>query len=539
LLNFFRRPKSAETVFKEAAHALQNELLAGYEARTGFTGKVMPRLAKTKNRAYGCVIAFEGHARGHMANALVQAAINMRMDPMIKANWYSPEARTEMCRLAYELVSADQTLTPVEFATLVERWLECTRNDAPYASIVKVTERLIVEFGPIPEIEAALRKIKTAIATNHPYGYCNASERRELLRVECLLDPNLIGQIPLPEPWQVPFSDASWEPMLRYAMTATAAKMSTSWESGARQILDKSDTTRFLDQFDQSASAVAKMNDAVDALHGDMLRGLAWFASIEGSDRAATILGRLLIASSKKIEGIGAKSQKGFNSAAEALGRMRTFRALAELSIARNKVKQFGLSNKLIEILTGAAERQGMPIDELEELVVPSFGLELPGVRTETLGTVEAGIEIQGSDSAVIRWFKNGKELKSAPSEVKSNHTVALKELRQTLHEIESALPAQRTRIERMLLTGRTLLYPAWRERYIEHPLLADMTRRLIWCFSTVEGDVLGIPLRGVPTGVEGQPISCLGDETVVRLWAPDSCWVGGHRSMARVPRIE
>ena len=525
MFSFFKRQKVQQSgggpEFDEAALALQNAVLAAYKVLPSVFSSVMPRLVKEKNEAHRRVVAFEGYERGQMAIALYQAATNMRMNPEIKATWYCYNARTELCRLGSQLVSADRTLTIQDFVLLVDRWQACTRNEAPATPIVKVAERMAVEYSLTPEIETALRRIKEVIVTSNPYGYLNAPERKLVSRLDCLLDPSLIGKLALPEPWQAPFSDASWETVLRHTMTATTPDMSGKWAIAARKVLDETDARKYLDQFDLATSAVAKMDTGVDAVHGDMLRGLAWLASIEGSDRAASILGRLLIACGKKIEGVGARSVKGFGGAVGALEKMGTFPALAELSKARNKVKQFGLSNSLIAVLTRAAQRQGMPIEDLEELVVPSFGLELPGVRTEVLGAVEAGLEIQGSDSAALRWSKNGKELKSVPAEVKSGHAEALKELRQILKEIESALPAQRSRIERMMLSGRTLPYLAWRERYMEHPLLADMTRRLIWRFASGDQEVLGIPLGGVPTDVEGQPISGLGDESTVRLWHP------------------
>lgn len=525
MFSFFNKRKPTDPVssreFERAAKDLQNTVLEALSFRPSATGAVMPLLVRERNEAHRRVVAFEGYARGQMAVALVQAATNMRMSPMIKATWYSHDARAELFRLASQLVSADQTLTVQDFVVLVDKWIEGTRYEAPVTVIVKVAERVTVECGLTPEIDKAVRRIKDAIIKSNPYGYSNASERKLMSRLDCLLDPTLIGKLALPEPWQAPFSESCWETLLRHAMTATAPEMSSKWAIAGKKILEQTDAKRFLEHFDLATTAAAKMDTAVDALHGDMLRGLAWFASIDGSDRAAAILGRLLIACGKKIEGVGARSVKGFGGAAGALEKMGSFPALAELSKARNKVKQFGLSNSLIAVLTRSAEKQGMPIEDLEELVVPSFGLELPGVRTEVLGAVEAKLEIQGSDSAALLWFKNGKELKSAPAEVKSGHPEALKELRQILKEIESALPAQRSRIERMLLTGRTLPFRAWRERYIEHPLLADMTRRLIWRFGTPSGEVLGIPLGGVPTNIEGQPISGLGEDTTVRLWHP------------------
>src|SRR5574339_673846 len=66
-----------------------------------------------------------------------------------------------------------------------------------------------------------------------------------------------------------------------------------------------------------------------------------------------------------------------------ALGAMPGSEGLAQLALLKVKVK-FGTAQKGIEkALTAVAERLGLPRDEIEELAVPTYGLEEVGLRRE------------------------------------------------------------------------------------------------------------------------------------------------------------
>jgi hypothetical protein len=67
---------------------------------------------------------------------------------------------------------------------------------------------------------------------------------------------------------------------------------------------------------------------------------------------------------------------------------------------------------------------------------------------------------------------------------VKRGHAEALEELKVTARDVEDLLPAQAARIERMFLAPREWALPVWKERYLDHPLVAQVVRRLIWRFA-------------------------------------------------------
>ncbi|MFJ8504619.1 DUF4132 domain-containing protein [Streptomyces avermitilis] len=42
-------------------------------------------------------------------------------------------------------------------------------------------------------------------------------------------------------------------------------------------------------------------------------------------------------------------------------------------------------------------------------------------------------------------------------------------------------LSAQSERLDRLFLARRTWAYDVWRERYLDHPLVGTLARRLLW----------------------------------------------------------
>jgi hypothetical protein len=170
--------------------------------------------------------------------------------------------------------------------------------------------------------------------------------------------------------------------------------------------------------------------------------------------------------------------------------------------------------------LAQAAARAGLTPEDLEECAVPDFGLRDGRLRTE-IGGYSAEIAVSGVSHVDLRWFKpDGSPLRSEPAAVKREAPEERAAVRRTLDDIKKSLPAQRDRIERLLLVERDWPLTVWRERYLDQSLLSILTRRLIWRFGEGDG-ALGIAPDGEIRGVDGRPLDDLSDETRVRLWHP------------------
>jgi hypothetical protein len=253
--------------------------------------------------------------------------------------------------------------------------------------------------------------------------------------------------------------------------------------------------------------------------HVEILRGLVWCCGLREEADIARALTRLALSAYRKVPGKGPRLVSLGNACITALGTMPGLPPIGQLAILKVKVK-FGTAQKEIEkAFTASATREGLSREEIEELGVPSYGLEEVGLLRQTFGDYEAELLVDGCQAAV-HWLKDGKPLKSVPAAVKKEHAVAFKELQASAKDVNALLPAQRERLDTLFLARKSWPLAVWKERYLDHPLIGTIARGLIWSFSVRGRTVAGIWHGDNLVGVEGNPLK-LGDEAVVSLWHP------------------
>jgi len=267
---------------------------------------------------------------------------------------------------------------------------------------------------------------------------------------------------------------------------------------------------------------VPNPNNLIIDKHADILKGLVWAASLQESADLARAIGALAISAYRKVPGIGPRAVRIGNACVWALGNMPGEHGLSQLAVLKVRVK-FGTAQKGIEkALTATAERLGLPRDELEEMAVPAYGLTEVGKRVETLGDFTAELIVTGTTSTELRWIKpDGKPQKSVPKVVKEQHADDLKELKGASNDIQKMLPAQRERIDSLYLEQKTWAYATWAERYLDHPLVGTLARRLIWDIDQGHGKTAAMWLDGRLVDVAGSPLEIDSDAAVVSLWHP------------------
>src|SRR5918998_1450494 len=97
----------------------------------------------------------------------------------------------------------------------------------------------------------------------------------------------------------------------------------------------------------------------------------------------ARALTALAISAYRKIPGTGPRAPRVGNACVWALGEMPGQDGLAQLSILKSKVR-FGTAQRMIETaMATAARREGLDPAEIEELLVPTYGLEDEGMLRE------------------------------------------------------------------------------------------------------------------------------------------------------------
>ena len=120
--------------------------------------------------------------------------------------------------------------------------------------------------------------------------------------------------------------------------------------------------------------------------------------------------------------------------------------------------------------------------DDLVELGVPSFELPEVGFLRREFGASQAVIQIEANRKAIWQWTnEKGKQQKSVPTAVKNAFPEELKSLKKTVKEIDKLMPSLRHRVECLFQRQRTWCMTEFRKRFLDHPLVGVIARKLIW----------------------------------------------------------
>ncbi|MFI5553385.1 DUF4132 domain-containing protein [Streptomyces sp. NPDC051738] len=320
-----------------------------------------------------------------------------------------------------------------------------------------------------------------------------------------------------------------WRRLLAHAATATAARPSAKWDKTGRALIEPLGADEVRERLLPWLRLVGRPrtrplleprygpdpNATLDPYNADALRGLTWLLSLlPPHPETARTLGALVETALRKVAGLGPVNPKVANAAVNALARIDGEAALAELARLATRVTFKGTLKLLNTGLDARAEAMGLSREEIEELAVPAYGLTEAGRVEHRLGEVTALLEVRGP-KAVLSWRNaSGKAVKSVPAAVRRDHADELKEFKGAVKDIDKMLSAQSERLDRQFLARRTWPYAAWRERYLDHPLVGTLARRLLW---TVDGTPVGYTDGELRTLADA-PVT---EGTHVELWHP------------------
>ncbi|MEQ4300064.1 DUF4132 domain-containing protein [Plantactinospora sp. B6F1] len=318
-----------------------------------------------------------------------------------------------------------------------------------------------------------------------------------------------------------------WHELLRHAATATSAKPARKWEATARGLLDE--LTEPGDRLRSWLALVGRprtlrlnrtqweydVNEAFDQFNTTPLRGLVWMLSfLPAHPESPRILGAIVETALRKVAGLGPRNPKTANAAVYALSRIPTEEALAQIARLATRVTYKGTLKELNAALDTRAAALGLSRDEVEELAVPAYGLTEVGRQVEHFGDASATLDATSATVTVTWRNSTGKVVRSVPASVRSGHPEQLAGFRAAVKDVEKMLSAQAERLDRQFLAQRVWPFDAWRTRYLDHPLVGTLARRLIWLVDDVPCGYADGALRTD----EGKEI--VAGETV-RLWHP------------------
>jgi hypothetical protein len=326
---------------------------------------------------------------------------------------------------------------------------------------------------------------------------------------------------------------AAWVSLLKHALTATSSRPSARWIKTARELIAAIGEGHVSAAFGRWLAHVPKgrailkapahlydPRGGADTIHDEnatAMRGMLWMIPL--LSQAAGMLrtvSTVALSAYKKIPGVGPRAVKVGNAAVYTLSEIITPESVGFLAMLKIRVR-FGTAQKEIEkAFDSAAAGLDLPRDQIEELGAPACGLETVGRREELLGDCRAELVVNGSQ-AELRWFDSrGKSVKSVPAQVKREHAETCKELQQDLKDVAAMLSAQRERVDALFLSRKRWQAAVWRERYLDHPLVGTIARRLIWCV----GGTPVLPMDGRLVDIEGKPIQ-VEDDSPVTPWHP------------------
>lgn len=266
---------------------------------------------------------------------------------------------------------------------------------------------------------------------------------------------------------------------------------------------------------DESDWFTPAMNDT----NADALKNLVWACATidepKASEQLAVAVGDLAVRCFTKIRGIGALSTKGGNACIYVLSQLPGLRSVAQLSRLGARVR-YKVALALIEkAKLECARRAGVSPIDLEEMSLPTFGLDVTGRTRVELGANTAELAVV-EDKAVLTFFEGDKRLKSVPAAIKAEHAEELAELKATQKELGALVPTVRARLERWMFEPRTWSLVDLRARYLDHALVAALARRVIYA----TGDTTVIFFDGFALDRTGKEVP-LADDAELSLWHP------------------
>ena len=148
------------------------------------------------------------------------------------------------------------------------------------------------------------------------------------------------------------------------------------------------------------------------------------------------------------------------------------------------KTKYKPLLERAEEIMETVADVRGLTKDQLDDRLMPSFGLDEPGALTLDFGSRSFFI---GINQKLVPSLKDadGKAVKALPKANKSDDKEKVKEAtafwKSLKADLKTEASTQLFRYEQAMLTERRWSSIDFKELLVEHPVLQFMVRRLIW----------------------------------------------------------
>ena len=144
----------------------------------------------------------------------------------------------------------------------------------------------------------------------------------------------------------------------------------------------------------------------------------------------------------------------------------------------------WSIREKTQEILTAIAEEKGVSLIDLQDIVVPDFGLAEGNLELDT-GARKFSVNLNHDLSLSVTNQQTGKVTKTLPKanseESGAKRKAVEEEFKKLNSNIKKVAKAQGPRLEVSLFCERSWPLEFWKELYQQHPILRKLGQALIW----------------------------------------------------------
>ncbi|MCP3798054.1 DUF4132 domain-containing protein [Allokutzneria sp. A3M-2-11 16] len=308
-----------------------------------------------------------------------------------------------------------------------------------------------------------------------------------------------------------------WEELLRHALALVTSRPAKKWRARARELLDAlgadevfGRTDRWLTTFATAPPGPANVHNE----HNDTaVRGLLWLRAVAPEEDTSPRLLGMVVAGALDAQ---PRRTRVAGAAVHVLSTVDSEPALAEIARLANRITHRPTLRLLDRTLAVKADALGITRGEIEEIAVPHFGLTTTGRGTRAIGDAEVELVVEPT-GVRTRWRDHdGMATKSVPASVRTENADELRALRAHVKDVNGTLTEQKARLERLFLEHRVWHFEQWRTRYLDHPLVGTIARRLIW----IVGVRACVYYEGALRGLDGQPVPVRASDDVA-LWHP------------------
>ncbi len=252
----------------------------------------------------------------------------------------------------------------------------------------------------------------------------------------------------------------------------------------------------------------------------EYLRGLIFLSADWPAAQIGALLADYALAKCyQTVPGFGIRAERLGNACLWALIALPGGAGVPYLARMLTRVKYPKIRKKLDAALNEAAAAAGLSRGALDELSVPTHGLDGDGSITVSVGDGQAVIAIAGNRDVATRWVTaDGKTVKSPGVAMKADKA-GLAAAKALAGEIAADLGAQTVRLQRIYLEARDWPIAEWRARYLEQPLLRGLSQRLLWWLDAGGTRIAVLPRGDVLTDVDGNIIAAA--DARIALWHP------------------